>query len=303
MLLRAPSGTVVLCRHEEGLGDRGAPRKAWGARSLGRSALKWSLRSRTRRRIATRERCTRAIGSCICGRGAIRLSTARKYELNVAPRAAGFLVHRPLRQRRAALRRPAGPRRALDRRPLVVTTLRGKAGGARRGHQRATRGGSERALALRRAAREPVRRVRPRSRRFATEVGDPGRDDLVAWYLHAGTTIKQKFTYDTDATSVQTTVDESIRRAGRGLPGLRPRPHRAVPLLRRAGPLRERLRLQRTGGLGARRRGLPRLVRGVPAARRVGRLRPDQRHPHRRPVRPDRRRARLPRRQPGSGGI
>ena len=55
----------------------------------------------------------------------------------------------------------------------------------------------------------------PELRAFAVEVGDPGRDDLVAWYLHAGTSIKTKFTYDTKATSVQTTIDESIRvRAG-----------------------------------------------------------------------------------------
>ena len=55
----------------------------------------------------------------------------------------------------------------------------------------------------------------PQLKAFAAEVGDPGRDDLVAWYLHAGTSIKQKFTYDADATSVQTTIDESIRaRAG-----------------------------------------------------------------------------------------
>jgi transglutaminase-like putative cysteine protease len=55
----------------------------------------------------------------------------------------------------------------------------------------------------------------PQLKAFATEVGDPGRDDLVAWYLHAGTSIKQKFTYDAGATSVQTTIDESIRaRAG-----------------------------------------------------------------------------------------
>ena len=55
----------------------------------------------------------------------------------------------------------------------------------------------------------------PVFKRLAVEVGDPGREDLVAWYLHAGTTIKQKFTYDTTATSVQTTIDEAIRaRAG-----------------------------------------------------------------------------------------
>jgi transglutaminase-like putative cysteine protease len=55
----------------------------------------------------------------------------------------------------------------------------------------------------------------PQLKAFAAEVGDPGRDDLVAWYVHAGTSIKQKFTYDTEATSVQTTIDESIRvRAG-----------------------------------------------------------------------------------------
>ena len=55
----------------------------------------------------------------------------------------------------------------------------------------------------------------PELRSFATEVGDPGSDDLVAWYLHAGTTIKHAFTYTKEATSVRTTIDESIRaRAG-----------------------------------------------------------------------------------------
>jgi transglutaminase-like putative cysteine protease len=55
----------------------------------------------------------------------------------------------------------------------------------------------------------------PELRAFAVEVGDPGRDDLVAWYLHAGSSINQKFTYDREATSVQTTIGESIRaRAG-----------------------------------------------------------------------------------------
>jgi transglutaminase-like putative cysteine protease len=55
----------------------------------------------------------------------------------------------------------------------------------------------------------------PELRAFAAEIGDPGRDDLVAWYLHAGMSIKQTFTYDAKATSVQTAIDESIRaRAG-----------------------------------------------------------------------------------------
>ena len=55
----------------------------------------------------------------------------------------------------------------------------------------------------------------PELRSFAVEVGDPGGDDLVAWYLHAGATIKHQFTYAKDATSVQTTIDESIKaRAG-----------------------------------------------------------------------------------------
>jgi transglutaminase-like putative cysteine protease len=55
----------------------------------------------------------------------------------------------------------------------------------------------------------------PELREFALEVGDPGRDDLVAWYLHAGNSINEKFTYDREATSVQTTIGESIRaRAG-----------------------------------------------------------------------------------------
>jgi transglutaminase-like putative cysteine protease len=50
---------------------------------------------------------------------------------------------------------------------------------------------------------------------FADEVGDPGGDDLVAWMLAAAAAIKRTFTYDKAATSVRTTVDESIRlRAG-----------------------------------------------------------------------------------------
>ena len=39
----------------------------------------------------------------------------------------------------------------------------------------------------------------PELRAFAGEVGDPGRDDLVAWYLHAGTSINRQFSYDTEA--------------------------------------------------------------------------------------------------------
>jgi transglutaminase-like putative cysteine protease len=55
----------------------------------------------------------------------------------------------------------------------------------------------------------------PELRAFANEVGDPGDDDLVAWYMEAGSTIKREFAYKKDATSVRTTVDESIRlRAG-----------------------------------------------------------------------------------------
>jgi transglutaminase-like putative cysteine protease len=56
----------------------------------------------------------------------------------------------------------------------------------------------------------------PGLRAFANEVGEPeAGDDLVAWYVHAGTVINQSFAYDTKATSVQTTIDESIRvRAG-----------------------------------------------------------------------------------------
>ena len=50
---------------------------------------------------------------------------------------------------------------------------------------------------------------------LAVEIGDPGSDDLVAWYLHAGTTIKHTFAYNKNATSISTTIAESIReRAG-----------------------------------------------------------------------------------------
>ena len=56
----------------------------------------------------------------------------------------------------------------------------------------------------------------PGLRAFATEVGEPAAsDDLVAWYLHASGAITRGFTYDKGATSVRTTVDESIeKRAG-----------------------------------------------------------------------------------------
>ncbi len=46
------------------------------------------------------------------------------------------------------------------------------------------------------------------------EIGTPG-EDLVAWYLHAGKFIRERFTYDKEATTVHATVEESIdRRAG-----------------------------------------------------------------------------------------
>lgn len=55
----------------------------------------------------------------------------------------------------------------------------------------------------------------PELRAFAREVGDPGHGDLAAWYLHAGRTIHRDFSYDRQATTVQTTIDEAIRaRAG-----------------------------------------------------------------------------------------
>ena len=54
----------------------------------------------------------------------------------------------------------------------------------------------------------------PELRSFAAEVGHPD-DDLVAWFMKAGSMIKHEFEYKKDATSVRTTVDESIRlRAG-----------------------------------------------------------------------------------------
>jgi transglutaminase-like putative cysteine protease len=55
----------------------------------------------------------------------------------------------------------------------------------------------------------------PQLRSYAEGVGAPGDDDLVGWYLHAGTSIANDFTYHKEATTVTTTVDESIRlRAG-----------------------------------------------------------------------------------------
>ena len=43
------------------------------------------------------------------------------------------------------------------------------------------------------------------------EIGEP-QHDLVAWFLHAGAFIRERFSYDKDATTVRTTVEESIRR-------------------------------------------------------------------------------------------
>ncbi|MGD0475462.1 MAG: transglutaminase family protein [Candidatus Velthaea sp.] len=53
----------------------------------------------------------------------------------------------------------------------------------------------------------------PELRAFASLVGSP-EDDLDAWFAHAGRAIKAGFTYDKHATSVHTTVDESIRLRG-----------------------------------------------------------------------------------------
>ena len=55
----------------------------------------------------------------------------------------------------------------------------------------------------------------PELRAFSAKIGAPGDRDLVEWYLWAGSTIKREFTYNTQATSVHTTVDEAIAmRAG-----------------------------------------------------------------------------------------
>ncbi len=55
----------------------------------------------------------------------------------------------------------------------------------------------------------------PQLRAYAAAVGEPDTDDLVGWFLHAGTSIKKDFDYHKEATTVTTTVDESIRlRAG-----------------------------------------------------------------------------------------
>jgi transglutaminase-like putative cysteine protease len=55
----------------------------------------------------------------------------------------------------------------------------------------------------------------PELQALSTEIGEPGADDLVAWYLYAGSTIKRTFAYNKNATNVQTEIDESIRaRAG-----------------------------------------------------------------------------------------
>ena len=50
--------------------------------------------------------------------------------------------------------------------------------------------------------------------RLSNEIGEPS-EDLLAWYVHAGTYIKENFEYVKRATNVRTTVAESVRlRAG-----------------------------------------------------------------------------------------
>lgn len=53
----------------------------------------------------------------------------------------------------------------------------------------------------------------PELRALASLVGAPG-DDLGAWFEHAGHEINAGFTYDKTATSVHSTVDESVRLRG-----------------------------------------------------------------------------------------
>jgi len=53
----------------------------------------------------------------------------------------------------------------------------------------------------------------PALRELAKEIGTPG-EDLGGWFAHAGHAIKTGFSYDTDATSVRTTVDESVSLRG-----------------------------------------------------------------------------------------
>ena len=87
------------------------------------------------------------------------------------------------------------------------------------------------------------------------------------------------------------------RGARRRLPGLRARADRARAQPRHPRALCERLHLPRRRGRAGRRR-VARVGRSVPAAVRLGRLRPDQRPARRRRVRARRARPRLRRRQP-----
>lgn len=50
----------------------------------------------------------------------------------------------------------------------------------------------------------------PALREFSASLGEPG-DDLAAYFLRAGAAIHQTFLYDREATSVHTTVDESVQ--------------------------------------------------------------------------------------------
>jgi transglutaminase-like putative cysteine protease len=53
----------------------------------------------------------------------------------------------------------------------------------------------------------------PELRAFAGRIGEPGDGDLVGWMLEASAAVHDHFRYDKVATSVQTTVDESLRLA------------------------------------------------------------------------------------------
>ncbi len=54
----------------------------------------------------------------------------------------------------------------------------------------------------------------PELRALADQIGPPSPDDLDGWFVAAGHAIHTGFIYDRDATSVRTTVDESVRLRG-----------------------------------------------------------------------------------------
>ena len=217
-------------------------------------------------------------------------------------------AHRRVRQPGAAARRPpaATTRSAwrdveVDRRPDDPRRRgqpwdRGDAGSRRCAGADARRAAVRRQLAVRPLG-ATVCAAAIAAPAFAPGPPDRRRGEACAALIH------ETFEYDPSFTEVSTPLSAVLGAARGCVPGLRPPGDRLPALARPRRPVRQRLHRdvrRRAGGVGVGAERVARLVLGVGAPGRVGRLRPDERPPARRPPRHRRLGPRLRRRGPGS---